>query len=92
MLNEAITAHTLNAIGEDVSEEALTREEILKEIEHIKLDPKLLESHLAGVPNIHPMGERAGRRADLHPGTDSYIKKPETKTPPELAEVIVLAK
>jgi len=92
MLNEAITAHNLSITGEEVTEEALTREEIMKELEHIKLDPKLLESHLADVPNIHPMGEAADTKANLHPGTDSYVKKPDTKVPAKLVEVTVLAR
>lgn len=91
MLNEALTSITMTQAGEEIQEDHLTREEILKSIENIKLDPKSLEAHLQGSPNIHPMGEAVGKRANLHPGSDSYIKHPQTIVPKEVVEAVVLA-
>ena len=56
------------------------------------MDPKSLEAHLVGAPNIHPMGEAKNQRANLHPGTDSYVKHPETVVPKKLADIVVTAR
>lgn len=90
MLNEALVAHAQQTGVEEITDEALTREQVLKELEEIKISPQLLESHLADVPNIHPMGEAKGTRANLHPGTDSYVKHPETTVPAKLVEAVSL--
>ena len=89
MLNEALVAHAQQTGAEEITDDVLTREEILREIEGIKLNPQVLEAHLAGSPNIHPMGEAKGIRANLHPGTDSYMKHPETIVPKKLVETSI---
>jgi hypothetical protein len=92
MLNEALVAADQAGTGDLIQEEHLTREQILVEMSKIKLDPLQLQAHLDGSPNIHPMGDAKRKRAELHPGTDSYVKQKDTIPAVALVEAVVTAR
>ena len=82
MLNEALA--TVVQTSDAPAEEQLTREEILREMETLKITPAESRKHLEGTPKITPMN-LSKKKANLQPGTDSYQKFPEvpkTEIPP----------
>ena len=82
MLNDALS--TVAQVQDVSAEEQLTREEILKEMETIKITQVESQKYLEGTPNITPLN-LTKKKANLQPGTDSYQKfpeAPETKVPP----------
>jgi len=87
MLNDALA--TVQTSLEVTGEEQLTREEIMKEMNAIKLEPAQMAGYLEGTPSITPMNLDK-HQANLQPGSDSYQKFPEAPETKILPTPIIL--
>lgn len=89
MLNDALS--TVVSTQDATLEDQLTREEVLEEIQAIKMNPTEAQKYLEGSPKITPLNV-SQKKVNLQPGTDSYQKFPEVPKTQIPSNPVVLPK